>query len=87
MGANQRSPIMEKMDVVLGELDNLQVCLGSLADYVSPYCTPATSEPKAKVTGKELEEAKAPLEIYLEEATAKVRKLQDAVNDLIARLR
>ena len=87
MSASQRSPIMEKMDTVLGELGNLQVCLGTLADYISPYCTPVTPEPKAKVAGEKLEETKAPLEACLEEAVAKVCRLQGMVNDLIARLR
>jgi len=88
MSANQRSPIMEKADATLGELDNLQVVLGMLADHISPYCTPASPEPKeVKVADGKLEEAKAPLERVLEEVVARLCKLQSMVNDMVARLR
>jgi len=79
---------MEKADTVLGELANLQVAIGTLADYLSPYCTPASPEPEGvKVADGKLEEAKAPLERVLEEVIAKVCKLHGAVNDMVTRVR
>ena len=88
MNAGQRSPIMEKADTVLGELDNLRAAIGALADHISPYCTPGIPDPEdIKAKSKELEEAGAPLERCLEDALKKIGVLQGVVNDLIARVR
>ena len=89
MGASQRSPIMEKADTVLNELNDLQASLGTLAEYISPYCTkaaPLLEEPKA-AGGDTVEVPEAPLERRLGDAAEKVRMLRYAVDDLIARLR
>ena len=89
MSANQRSPIMEKADTILSELNDLQVCLGTLAEYISPYCTEAVPTPeKPKAAGGDtVEVPEAPLERRLGDAAEKVRMLRRAVDDLIARLR
>jgi len=88
MSASQRSPIMEKADTILSELNDLQVCLGTLAEYISPYCTEAVPTPeKPKAGGDTVEVPEAPLERRLGDAAEKVRMLRRAVDDLIARLR
>lgn len=88
MGANQRSPIMEKVDTVHGELDNLWAAIGVLAEHISPYCTPAVSGPeKVKAKDDGLEEVQAPLEKSLGDVLEKISVLQSTVNDLVSRVR
>lgn len=80
---------MEKADTILGELDNLQVCLRTLAEYISPYCTEAAPMPERLKAACEdtIEVPEAPLERCLEDAAEKIRILRRAVDDMIARLR
>ena len=86
MSTNQLSPIMEKANNILAELDNLQTVLGTLADIVGPYCV-APNTGKIKASGEEPKEPKAPLEELLEEILDRIVGLEGMVNDLTARVR